>query len=362
MSRVGIVGTGAMGRPVIDRLLAAGHSVAAHARRPEVAAELTAAGVEVVGSLPELGRDRDVVLVYVYSDEQVREVTLDSGLLDAMAPDALVVVHTTGSPATVEAIAAVHPAVIDAAASGGPASIAAGTLTVFLGGADEHVERFRPVLECYAEHAVHFGPLGAGQRVKLLNNLLFGAHVQLAVEAARVAGRSGSTSRQVARTLHTGSGQSYALDLVAASGSAEALLQGAGPYIRKDAVVARRGGGRPRRLPRHHRQGHPPAARVTRRRSVGVTPTGLLRSARPGRGTRGSPRRARRRASRASSAATTRFTAATARGSFAAICSATASARSSAVPSGTTSLTNPRASMSAAPKRAPVSSTCIAAA
>lgn len=239
MSRVGIVGTGAMGRPVIDRLLAAGHSVAAVARRPEVAAELTAAGVEVVADLPALGRDRDVVLVYVYSDEQVREVTLDSGLLDALAPETLVVVHTTGSPQTVEAIAARHPAVIDAAASGGPASIAAGTLTVFLGGEDEHVARFRPVLGAYAENAVHFGPLGSGQRVKLLNNLLFGAHVQLAVEAAGVAEAFGLDVGLLARTLHTCSGASYAMDLVAASGSAEALLQGAGPYVRKDVRVAR---------------------------------------------------------------------------------------------------------------------------
>ncbi|WP_409330797.1 NAD(P)-binding domain-containing protein [Trujillonella humicola] len=129
MARVGIVGTGAMGRPVVDRLLAAGHAVAAHVRRPEAAEELRAAGVEVVAGLPELGRDRDVVLVYVYSDEQAREVTLDSGLLDALAPEALVVVHTTGSPRTVEAIAQRHPAVVDAAASGGPAQVAAGTLT-----------------------------------------------------------------------------------------------------------------------------------------------------------------------------------------------------------------------------------------
>ncbi|RBY84336.1 NAD(P)-dependent oxidoreductase [Blastococcus sp. TF02A-26] len=239
MSRVGIVGTGDMGRPVVDRLLAAGHEVAAYVRRPEARAELGAAGVEVVADLPALGRDRDVVLVYVYSDEQAREVTLDSGLLDALAPETLVVVHTTGSPATVEAIAARHPAVVDAAASGGPAQIADGTLTVFLGGEEEHVARFRPVLEAYAGNAVHFGPLGSGQRVKLLNNLLFGAHVQLALEAARVAESFGLDVVQVARTLHTGSGASFALDLVAMVGSAEGVLQGAGPYIRKDVAVAR---------------------------------------------------------------------------------------------------------------------------
>jgi 3-hydroxyisobutyrate dehydrogenase-like beta-hydroxyacid dehydrogenase len=85
---------------------------------------------------------------------------------------------------------------------------------------------------------VHFGPLGSGQRVKLLNNLLFGAHVQLALEAARIAGSFDLDVAQVAKTLHTCSGASYALDLVAMTGSAEALLQGAGPFIRKDVAVA----------------------------------------------------------------------------------------------------------------------------
>ncbi|WP_409330798.1 NAD-binding protein [Trujillonella humicola] len=87
---------------------------------------------------------------------------------------------------------------------------------------------------------MHFGPLGSGQRVKLINNLLFGAHVQLAIEAARIAGSFGLDAGLLARTLHTGSGQSYALDLVAATGSAQALLEGAGPYVRKDVRVADR--------------------------------------------------------------------------------------------------------------------------
>jgi 3-hydroxyisobutyrate dehydrogenase-like beta-hydroxyacid dehydrogenase len=65
--RVGIVGTGEMGRPLVDRLLGAGHEVAAYARRPDRCADLAAVGVDVIDSIPALGDERGIVLVYVYS-------------------------------------------------------------------------------------------------------------------------------------------------------------------------------------------------------------------------------------------------------------------------------------------------------
>jgi 3-hydroxyisobutyrate dehydrogenase-like beta-hydroxyacid dehydrogenase len=134
--RVGLIGTGGMGRPLVDRLLAAGHHVAAFARRAEVGQDLSATGVQVIDSVAGLGADRDVVIVYVYADEQVRLVSLDDGLVDAMAPGSVLVIHTTGDPSTARAIAARAIArgvgVIDAPGSGGPAQVAEGTLNLFL--------------------------------------------------------------------------------------------------------------------------------------------------------------------------------------------------------------------------------------
>ena len=243
MTRVGIVGTGAMGRPLVDRLVAVGFDVTAYARRHEARAELDAAGVACVDAVGELGVARDVVIVYVYADEQVREVAFDDGLADAMEPGSVLLVLTTGSPRTVESIDARvrdrNVGVVDAPGSGGPAQVRDGTLTVFVGGADEHVARCHPVLDAYPAHVVHFGALGAGQRVKLLNNLLFGANVELAVEAARVSQEFGIDPVLLMRTLHTCSGANYALDLVAAMGSADALLTTVGHFVAKDVEVAR---------------------------------------------------------------------------------------------------------------------------
>ena len=84
MMRVGIIGTGAMGRPLVDRLQSAEFDVVAFARRHEVRAELVGAGVACVDDVSLLARDRDVVIIYLYDDEQVREMVLDSPLdLDA---------------------------------------------------------------------------------------------------------------------------------------------------------------------------------------------------------------------------------------------------------------------------------------
>ncbi len=241
--RVGIVGTGEMGRPLVDRLRGAGFDVTAFARRPEVRAQLEGAGVPCADDVVALARGRDVVIIYVYSGDQVRSVVLDDGLAEAMQPGSAIVIHTTASPRTVEAIAArVAPmdvGVVDAPGSGGPAQVADGTLTLFVGGDHDVVARCEALFAAYANQVVHFGPSGAGEKVKLVNNLLFGAHVELAVEATELCDSLGVDPELVATTLRTCSGASYALELVAAMGSAEALLGAAGRFVHKDVVTAR---------------------------------------------------------------------------------------------------------------------------
>ena len=122
---------------------------------------------------------------------------------------------------------------------GASAQVAAGALPLFVGGAPDDVERARPLFDTYATTVAHFGPPGSGQKVKLLNNLLFGAHVELAVEAARLCEQLGLPEAEVAATLHGCSGASAAIDMAAAMGSAGQLVALAGRFVHKDVVVAR---------------------------------------------------------------------------------------------------------------------------
>ncbi|HWS92943.1 MAG TPA: NAD(P)-binding domain-containing protein, partial [Mycobacterium sp.] len=162
--KVGFIGAGRMGRPMVSRLVEAGHDVGALGRTDEQRRDLERLGARAVSDVAGAGAQADVVVLCVFTDEQLRQVCLDTALLSTMPPGSALVVHTTASPKTINAVAvrAHEVDVVDAAVSGGPHDIAAGKLTLFVGGADDAVARVRPVLGCYGDPVLHVGPSGAG--------------------------------------------------------------------------------------------------------------------------------------------------------------------------------------------------------
>jgi 3-hydroxyisobutyrate dehydrogenase len=183
------------------------------------------------------------VVVCVFTDDQVRDVCLDGGLLAAMAPGATLVVHTTGSPDTARQLATrgrEHGVdVIDAPVSGGPHDIAAGTVTLFVGGAESAVDRVRPALAAYGDPILHVGPLGAGQSVKLVNNTVFAAQIGLLQEAVRLGKTLGVAEPDLLTALTHGSSSSRVLDMIAGRGSVGAFIDMAGTFVGKDVDVVR---------------------------------------------------------------------------------------------------------------------------
>jgi 3-hydroxyisobutyrate dehydrogenase-like beta-hydroxyacid dehydrogenase len=239
---VGLLGVGQMGRPMLDRLVAAGWAPSVFVRRADVAAELHDAGVVVAESPTALAADVDLLIVCLFSDAQLREVMLDDGVLAAMRPGAIVATHTTGSPDLVLELADRAPegvGILDMPVSGTPVEIAAGRLTVLAGGNTADIERVRPVFAAYADPIIDVGGLGDAMRVKLVNNLLFTVNLRVAIEAARLAQSMGVAPDALARVLTHCSGDSYALRLFARGGSPEQLATGALPYLAKDVNVVR---------------------------------------------------------------------------------------------------------------------------
>jgi 3-hydroxyisobutyrate dehydrogenase-like beta-hydroxyacid dehydrogenase len=236
-----MVGAGRMGRPMARRLVEAGHDVRVLGRSAATRTALEADGLRAVAGIADVAAE--VVVVCVFTDEQVREVCLDGDLLTHLPRGATVVVHTTGNPRTVETIAE-HAAphgigVVDAPVSGGPHDIAAGRITLFTGGADEDVQRVRPVLDTYGDPVLHVGPLGSGQRVKLVNNALFAAQVGLVAEAIRLGTELGVAEAVLLDALPHGSAASRALTGVAGRGSVAAFARTVGDFVGKDVAVAR---------------------------------------------------------------------------------------------------------------------------
>ena len=241
--RVGFVGVGSIGRPMLEQVVAAGHDVAFHARRPEVIAEVEATGATPVGSVEELGARSEVVVVCVFSDDQVREVCFGpGGLIDSMSAGGVVVNHTTCSPETVvEMERRGQPRdvrVIDAPFSGSASDASAGTITLLASGPESVLDQVRPVISSYCDPILRVGDVGDGQRVKLVNNALFGATLGLVVEAERLAEDLGLDPGMAFEAIAHCSGGSYALGASLRAGSARGLRRGAGRYIAKDVATA----------------------------------------------------------------------------------------------------------------------------
>jgi 3-hydroxyisobutyrate dehydrogenase-like beta-hydroxyacid dehydrogenase len=233
--KVGMVGLGEMGMPMLERLRASDHDVSVRARRAEVIERATSLGATVADDFA----DRDVVITCVYSDEQVREVGPE--VLASMRPDSTLINHTTGSPITATLLAGdAEPRrvrVLDAALSGGPGDIRAGRLTLLVGGDATVLDDVRPALATYSDPILHVGRLGDGQRVKLVNNALFAAQVGLVADAERVARGLGVDPAMALEAIQHCSGDSRVLRTVVAMGSAARMQELAGRFIRKDVAV-----------------------------------------------------------------------------------------------------------------------------
>lgn len=239
--RIGFVGAGRMGRPMVARLVEAGHDVVALGRSAEKRAAITQLGATAVADTAELSSRAEVVVICVFTDEQVRQVCLEGGLLAGMQPGSALVVHTTGSPRTVQAIAerARGIDVLDAPVSGGPHNAASGALTLFVGGDADAVARVRPVLSCYGDPILHVGPRGAGQKVKLVNNALFAAQIGLLSGVVDLGARLGVAEPTLLGAVRHGSASSRVLDIVATGGSVASFIQAVGEFVGKDIATVR---------------------------------------------------------------------------------------------------------------------------
>jgi 3-hydroxyisobutyrate dehydrogenase-like beta-hydroxyacid dehydrogenase len=239
--RIGFVGAGQMGMPMVRRLVAAGHEVAVHARRPEARAACEAVGARATDDLTAAVTGADAVVVCVFSDTQLREVALrPDGILAAMGPGSLLVIHTTGSPATAPLLAErgadLRIRVVEAPVSGSATDIDEGRVTVLLGGAPEDLAAARAVVGAYGDPIFEVGELGTAQAVKLLNNALFAGNLQLVAEVERLAGELGVDWAKAAAVFQRSSGTSRALEIVASMGSVQSLVGAAGHFLVKDVT------------------------------------------------------------------------------------------------------------------------------
>jgi 3-hydroxyisobutyrate dehydrogenase-like beta-hydroxyacid dehydrogenase len=175
--RVGVVGAGRIGQPIIGHLVRKGFAVIAHdidaAKR---------AGVEARGGrwaeLTDLAREAQAVLICVGYDRELRAL-MAGGLIDTVQRGTVVAVLSTVQPRTVQELAELGRArgmdVVDATLCWGGRAADAGTMLSFVAGDTDAIERLRPVIAAYSTDIVYTGAVGTAQAAKAANNLLMWA-------------------------------------------------------------------------------------------------------------------------------------------------------------------------------------------
>lgn len=241
---VGFVGAGAMGGPMVERLLAAGAEVHLYARRAEVARRFAELGAVLEPSVGALAASADVLILCPFSEDQLTAITGGSdGLLAQARPGTAIVQHATVSSAAVERLAAEATGrgitVLDAPISGRVDDILAGRLTVLIGADDDTpMSRVEPALRTYSGTVVRTGGVGSATKVKLINNLAFAAQVQIAGSVVELGEALGLARQDLLNALMVCSARSFALDALRTVGDRADFAEHAAVYLRKDVATA----------------------------------------------------------------------------------------------------------------------------
>jgi 3-hydroxyisobutyrate dehydrogenase len=194
MSIVGLMGFGTMGSKAAEKILQAGHSLWVYDANPAAGKKAQTLGAGVATSPGEAAEKADLVLMFLPGPREVDAcVTGPNGLLGKARPGTALVDLSTVDPASTqrmaEAAGAKKVGYLDAPVLGRPASV--GNWALPVGGDPEVLERCRPVLGLLAAKIFHIGPSGSGNRVKLLNQLMFGAINAMTAEMMAIAAKMG---------------------------------------------------------------------------------------------------------------------------------------------------------------------------
>src|SRR5690349_13125593 len=185
---VGFVGLGTMGKPMARNLLNKGHRLVVADTQPAPVAELLGAGARAAATPKEVAAASEIVITMLPDAPDVVEVALGAGgIVAGIQRGAVYIDMSTIDPGTTRRIGAAigdrGATMIDCPVGKTADAAIAGTLTLMAGGSADAVARCRPVLECVGTDFFHCGELGAGQTMKLINNLLATAVSEASIEA-----------------------------------------------------------------------------------------------------------------------------------------------------------------------------------
>lgn len=220
--RIGFVGVGKMGKPMVLRLAGAGHEVTVYDRSQEAVAAVAGSvadtgadtgGIAAAPTPADAARGAEVVVTMLPNGRVVREVA--AGMASALAEGAVLVDMSTSYPLETTALRDALPAhagLVDAPVSGGVWRAELGKLTIMAGGPAEEIDRVEPALAAMGS-VVRTGPLGSGHAMKLLNNYLSASGLAAACEAVLIGRAFGLDPDLMADVFNVSTGKNNATEV-----------------------------------------------------------------------------------------------------------------------------------------------------
>ncbi len=211
---VGYVGLGIMGMGMARNLLKAGFPLSVWNRTASKAEALAAEGATARATPAEVAANSDIIVICVSDTPDVEAVLLgDNGIIHGVKTGSLVIDCSTISPqatqAMAEKLAAKGVQMLDAPVSGGSEGAAKGTLSIMVGGAAEDFERAMPVFKAMGKTITHVGGTGAGQTVKLVNQVLVVGNCLAMCEALLLAQAGGVDLKKTYDAISQGAAGSW---------------------------------------------------------------------------------------------------------------------------------------------------------
>jgi 3-hydroxyisobutyrate dehydrogenase len=217
VERIAFIGLGTMGAAMAANLARAGYEVAAWNRTPGRAGELDDLGVARAPTPAAAVAASDLVVVCVSDTPDVESVLFaENGVAAGARPGTLVIDCSTIAPGATRDFAArlreQGVAMVDAPVSGGSEGAKNATLTIFVGGEAADVDRARPVLGALGTTITHVGPVGSGQAVKAVNQVILAGTYLGVAEGIVLAMKAGLDVEQVVGALGGGAARSWVLE------------------------------------------------------------------------------------------------------------------------------------------------------
>ena len=243
--KLGYLGIGLMGKPMVLRLLAAGHEVLVWNRSRDKLAPVLEKGARAANTPAELAASVEIAMMCVTDQRAAEQVLFGPDGLEAGGRSGLVVVDFSSiAPASArsfhERLQKKSITLIDAPVSGGVPGAEKGTLAIMAGGPAEAIERVRPVVMQLASRFTRMGESGAGQVTKLCNQVIVASLMAVIAEAVRLAEAGGVDSTKLPEALKGGFADSLPLQIFGARMAARTFEPslGAGALMLKDLLNA----------------------------------------------------------------------------------------------------------------------------